>query len=53
VRLTCYVADFEGAPAPSAEVEELRWIDSSLPRDQLSVTGLMLLDDLRAKGLVD
>lgn len=53
VRLTCYRADFEGTPAPCNEIEELRWITSSEDRKLLTVTGNMLLDDLRGKGLVD
>ena len=34
------------------EIEELRWIDSSCPDADLSVTGVMILRDLKAKGLV-
>eukprot|EP00568_Trieres_chinensis_P001564 CAMPEP_0183298190 /NCGR_PEP_ID=MMETSP0160_2-20130417/5290_1 /TAXON_ID=2839 ORGANISM="Odontella Sinensis, Strain Grunow 1884" /NCGR_SAMPLE_ID=MMETSP0160_2 /ASSEMBLY_ACC=CAM_ASM_000250 /LENGTH=177 /DNA_ID=CAMNT_0025460171 /DNA_START=23 /DNA_END=556 /DNA_ORIENTATION=+ len=53
VRLTCYSAECEGTPVPSAEVEELKWIRSDFSRELLSVTGVMLLDDLKAKDLID
>ena len=53
VRMTCYVAEFEGTLTPSNEVEELRWIDSSCPRTELSVTGAMILEDLLARDLID
>ena len=35
------------------EVEELKWIDSSFDREKLTVTGIMILDDLKRKGLID
>ena len=53
VRMTCYTADYEGTLTPSNEIEELRWIDSSCPHSDLSVTGVMILEDLKAKALVD
>ena len=53
VRMTCYTADYEGTLTPSNEIEELRWIDSSCPHSDLSVTGVMILEDLKARSLVD
>mmetsp|Transcript_25896 Transcript_25896/g.29814 ORF Transcript_25896/g.29814 Transcript_25896/m.29814 type:complete len:163 (-) Transcript_25896:590-1078(-) len=53
VRMTCYTSDYSGELQPSAEVEELRWIDSTCPHNDLSVTGIMILEDLKEKGLVD
>ena len=53
VRMTCYRADFEGTLTPTSEVEELRWIDSGCPESDLSVTGLMILKDLKEKDLID
>ena len=53
VRMTCYTADFAGEPAPSEEIEELRWIGSDCPHDDLSVTGIMIMEDLKAKDLID
>eukprot|EP00565_Helicotheca_tamesis_P009392 CAMPEP_0185738800 /NCGR_PEP_ID=MMETSP1171-20130828/33876_1 /TAXON_ID=374046 /ORGANISM="Helicotheca tamensis, Strain CCMP826" /LENGTH=137 /DNA_ID=CAMNT_0028410163 /DNA_START=93 /DNA_END=506 /DNA_ORIENTATION=- len=53
VRMTCYEADYKGTLTPSEEVEELCWIASDFPHDKLSVTGIMILDDLKVKGLID
>jgi 8-oxo-dGTP pyrophosphatase MutT (NUDIX family) len=53
VRMTCYTADDEGTLQPSEEVEELLWIQSDFARDKLTVTGLMILDDLKQKNLID
>ena len=53
VRMVCYVADYEGTLAPSEEVEELRWITSNCPHSDLSVTGVMILKDLKARDLID
>lgn len=54
VRMTCFTADYEGELKASEEVEELRWIRwSDFPRDKLTETGIMILDDLKEKGLID
>lgn len=54
VRMTCYTADYyRGTLAPSQEIEELRWITSDCPHADLSVTGIMILEDLKEKGLID
>ena len=53
VRMTCYTADYSGTLTPNEEVEELLWIDSNFARDKLSVTGLMILDDLKEKKLIE
>jgi len=53
VRMTCYSAEYEGTLTPSSEIDELRWIDSSCPYEDLSVTGIMILEDLKSKGLID
>ena len=53
VRMTCYTADFDGELQPSEEVEELQWIGSGFAPSQLSVTGVMILNDLKAKGWID
>ena len=54
VRMTCYSAEFvdEAQLRPANEIEELRWISSS-EGASLTVTGRMLLADLKARGLVD
>ncbi|EOD16240.1 hypothetical protein EMIHUDRAFT_464297 [Emiliania huxleyi CCMP1516] len=53
VRMTCFTAEYDGTLAANDEVEELRWIASDCPRADLSVTSLMILDDLKAKDLID
>ena len=53
VRITCYTADYEGELQASEEVEELLWINSSFPTNKLTITGKMILDDLKEKGLID
>jgi len=53
VRMTCYTASFDGEPAACGEIEELRWMASSADRTKLSTAGVMILEDLRRKGLID
>ena len=53
VRMTCYTADFEGTLEPSQEIEEIRWITSKCEHELLTVTGVMILDDLKAKDMID
>lgn len=53
VRMTCFSADFEGELRCSSEIEEMAWIGSDFPPEKLTVTGIMILEDLKAKILVD
>jgi len=56
VRMTCYEAAYEGVPSPTNEIEELRWISSKdMEQDKglLSITGEMIVNDLKAKDLID
>ena len=53
VRMTCYSADYEGILTPSAEIAELKWIPSDFEENYLTVTGIMILNDLHTKGLID
>lgn len=53
VRMTCYTSDFRGELTPSNEIEEIRWIDAACPHELLSLTGVMILQDLKAKDLID
>lgn len=59
VRMTCYricprTAELELASTvkASAEIEELKWIDSNFDREKLTVTGVMILDNLKENGLI-
>ena len=38
---------------PNEEIEELLWITSDFDREKLTVTGIMILEDLKAKDLID
>ncbi len=42
-----------GTLQPSEEVEELRWIQSDFPPDELNLTRRMILEDLKQKNLID
>ena len=60
VRITCYrevprdaELRLEKLVTASEEVEELKWINSSFDREKLTVTGIMILDDLKEKALID
>mmetsp|Transcript_6959 Transcript_6959/g.11218 ORF Transcript_6959/g.11218 Transcript_6959/m.11218 type:complete len:143 (-) Transcript_6959:160-588(-) len=53
VKMTCFTAEYIGTLQANEEIEELQWITSSFPHDQLSVTGIMILDDLKGKDLID
>ena len=60
VRMTCFrvvprEAEIElvSLVQPSEEVEELAWIDSKFDHDKLTVTGIMILEDLMEKKLID
>jgi 8-oxo-dGTP diphosphatase len=60
VRLTCFRVlpreseiELENLVKPSEEVEELKWVDSNFDRDKLTVTGIMILEDLKEKNIID
>lgn len=59
VRITCFRVlpreaelKLEDMVKANEEVEELKWIDSSFDAERLTVTGVMILDDLKSKGLI-
>ncbi len=60
VRLTCFRTsprdaelELEHLVKASEEVEEINWIDSSFDRRKLTVTGIMILEDLKAKDIIE
>lgn len=60
VRMTCFRVvpreaeiELECLVKPSEEVEELAWIDSNFDQEKLTVTGIMIVEDLREKKLID
>ena len=52
VRMTCYTAAYSGIAAPSAEIEEIAWFDSSM-KGLTSVVDHLIFDDLVAKDFID
>ena len=53
VRMSCFTAEYRGTLTANEEIEELRWVTSSCPHSDLSVTGVMILDDLKANDMID
>ena len=53
VRMTCYTAAYTGTLQASSEIEELQWIDSHVDPASLTESGVLILNDLRDKGLID
>ena len=51
VRLRCYTGDASGTPVASAEIAELRWLDSS-HLDELSPVSRLLFGWLKEQGLI-
>lgn len=49
VRMTCYTADYQGALAPSSEIDELIWLTYA-DRDRVSPVDQLIFDHLRANG---
>lgn len=49
VRMTCYIADYQGTLAPSSEVEELIWL-SYADRDRVSPVDQLIFDHLHQDG---
>lgn len=51
VKMTCYIADFEGTLAPASEIEELSWL-SYKDRDRVSVVTQIIFDKLHEHELL-
>lgn len=49
VRMTCYTADYQGALAPSSEIEELIWLTYG-DRDRVSPVDQVIFDHLHQDG---
>jgi hypothetical protein len=49
VRMTCYTADHQGVPVPSAEIEEIAWL-SHADRDRVSPVDQIVFDHLHRTG---
>ncbi len=51
VQMTCYTAAFEGVPAASNEIEELKWLTYE-DRYGSSPVDILIFEDLHKKGLI-
>lgn len=51
VKMTCYMADFEGEIEASSEIQEIRWLDYS-NLDIISPVGKLIFKDLYEKDLI-
>lgn len=49
VRMTCYTADLNGDPRPSAEIAEVAWL-SYADRERLSLAAQVIFDRLHEEG---
>lgn len=49
VRMTCYSAGYEGVPAASSEIEEIRWLTYA-DRDKVSPVDQLIFDHLHRAG---
>jgi 8-oxo-dGTP pyrophosphatase MutT (NUDIX family) len=52
VRVICFTASYSGQPSPSAEIEKLAYL-SHCQRHLTPPLGVIILNDLKAKGLID
>lgn len=52
VKMTCYMADFEGRLEASSEIQEIKWLDYS-DLDKISPVDQLIFADLHEKGLLN
>ena len=53
VKMTCYIADFEGTLKPASEIEEIKWLDYSNLNVKISPVDELIFKDLYDKHLID
>ncbi|OZQ77786.1 NUDIX hydrolase [Paenibacillus odorifer] len=51
VKMTCYIADFEGTLSPASEIDELSWL-SYKDRNRVSVVTQIIFDQLHEHKLL-
>jgi 8-oxo-dGTP diphosphatase len=51
VRMTCYMAEFNGTPKPTSEIEKLAYF-SYPDKHKTGPVDYLIFDDLKAKGLI-
>jgi len=52
VRMTCYMAEFEGELKPDSEIQEILWLDYSNLNVKISPVDHLIFKDLYKKGLI-
>ena len=52
VRMTCYMADFEGELKPDSEIQEMIWLDYSNLNVKISPVDQLIFKDLYEKGFI-
>ena len=52
VRMTCYTAEWDGEIAPSAEIQEIRWLSYS-DIDIVSPVDKLIFEDLKTKNYLE
>lgn len=53
VKMTCYMADFDGELKPDSEIEEMVWLDYSSLDVKISLVDHLIIKDLFDKGLIN
>ena len=52
VKMTCYMAEFEGELKPDSEIQEMIWLDYSSLNVKISPVDQLIFKDLFDKGLI-
>lgn len=52
VKMTCYMADFEGDVKPNSEIQEIKWLDYSNLNVKISPVDELIFKDLFDKQLI-
>lgn len=52
VRMTCYIAEWDGEIAPSAEIQEIRWLSYS-DINIVSPVDKLIFEDLKSKNYLE
>lgn len=53
VKMTCYMAKFEGELKPNSEIQEIKWLDYSNLNVKISPVDQLIFKDLFDKGLIN
>lgn len=52
VKMTCYMADFDGELKADSEIQEIKWLDYSNLNVKISPVDTLIFKDLYDKGLI-